>query len=71
MNSYSDAEIVNEIPIKSATFSHALYSLETVKTYLMKQDVNDSVFSSLHEVQKRTFLSQESKEFSKIYSTLF
>lgn len=55
MNSDSDAEIDNETPIKTVTFSHALHGFETVKTYLMQQDVNDEVFSSLHKVEKELF----------------
>ncbi|GBM76186.1 hypothetical protein AVEN_146107-1 [Araneus ventricosus] len=40
VNSNSDAEIDNETPIK---------------TYLMQQDVNEVVFSSLHKVKKELF----------------
>ncbi|GFX90925.1 hypothetical protein TNCV_3167561 [Trichonephila clavipes] len=38
MNSDSDADIVDEIPIKTVKFFDALHCLETVKTYLMQQD---------------------------------
>ncbi|GFW32550.1 hypothetical protein TNCV_677071 [Trichonephila clavipes] len=61
MNSDSDAEIDNETLIKIATFSNALHYSETVKTYLMHQDVNVTVFSSLHKVgEKKNFFEKRS-----------
>ncbi|GFY35421.1 hypothetical protein TNCV_195141 [Trichonephila clavipes] len=62
MNSDCDAEIDNEAPIKTVTFSNALHRLETVKTYLMQQDVNDAIFSPLHKVQKRLFRVENQKD---------
>lgn len=37
--------------IQSVSFSDALYGLKIVKTYLIQQDVNDTVCSYLHEVE--------------------
>ncbi|GFW93551.1 hypothetical protein TNCV_47541 [Trichonephila clavipes] len=42
MNSDSDAEIDTETPFKTITFSDALHCFETVKTYLLQQDVWES-----------------------------
>ncbi|GFT95819.1 hypothetical protein TNCV_311721 [Trichonephila clavipes] len=54
MNSDSDAETDNEIPIKTVAFSNALRCLETVKTYLMQQDVSNAVFNSLYKSGKNS-----------------
>nr|XP_042910354.1 uncharacterized protein LOC122271844 [Parasteatoda tepidariorum] len=54
MNSDSD-ENDDEAPAKIVPFSQALSSLETVKTYLMQQEVNDVVFDNLHKVEKELF----------------
>ncbi|GFS51179.1 hypothetical protein TNCV_3532711 [Trichonephila clavipes] len=48
MNSYSDEEIDNETLIKLLHFL-MLYIVWKLKTYLMQQDINDAVFSSLRE----------------------
>ncbi|GFW18099.1 hypothetical protein TNCV_4006391 [Trichonephila clavipes] len=53
MNSNSDAEFDDEIPIKIVTFSNGLHCLETEKTYLTQQE--DAAFSSLHKVEKELF----------------
>ncbi|GFU93813.1 inorganic phosphate cotransporter [Trichonephila clavipes] len=45
-DSDSDAEVDNDIPVKTVTLSNALYCLETVKMYLMRQDVTDEAFSA-------------------------
>ncbi|GFV61975.1 hypothetical protein TNCV_4107781 [Trichonephila clavipes] len=52
---------VSQTLVKTVPLSNALHCLETVKTYLMQQDVNDTVFSYLHKVEKRALSSQESK----------
>ncbi|GFW72636.1 hypothetical protein TNCV_3798641 [Trichonephila clavipes] len=52
MKSNFDEEMDNETLIITATLSNALHCLETVKKYLMQQDVNDAVSSSLHNVEK-------------------
>ncbi|GFW69280.1 hypothetical protein TNCV_486291 [Trichonephila clavipes] len=52
INSDFDTEIDNETLIKTVTFLNALHCLETVKAYLTQQDVKDTVFSSLHKVDK-------------------
>ncbi|GFW59382.1 hypothetical protein TNCV_2911271 [Trichonephila clavipes] len=55
MNNDSDEEIDDEIPIKTVKFSNALHCSETVKTYLIQQDVKDNVFSSRHHNEKELF----------------
>ncbi|GFV83138.1 hypothetical protein TNCV_1898651 [Trichonephila clavipes] len=59
MNSDSDAEFDNETLTKTVTFANVLQCLETVKTYLLQQDVNDTVFSL--RCRKKALSSQESK----------
>ncbi|GFT43483.1 hypothetical protein TNCV_815281 [Trichonephila clavipes] len=54
-NSDFDADTDNETIIKSFTFSKASHCLETVRKYLMQQDVNDAVFSYQHKVEKEFF----------------
>lgn len=73
MNSDSDVEInnENETPIETVTFSNALHGLETVKTYLMQQYVNDSVFSSLHKVEKELFLVKNQRNFQTTLTQYF
>ncbi|GFU74304.1 hypothetical protein TNCV_4168931 [Trichonephila clavipes] len=44
MNSDSDAESDNESLVKTITFSNSLHALETVKNYLMQQDVNGTQY---------------------------
>lgn len=72
MNSNYDAEIDNEIPIKTITSYYALRSLETVKTYLLQLDINDSIFSSLHIKTKKKFLESGIEENPKhlLHSTI-
>ncbi|GFT42303.1 hypothetical protein TNCV_1786171 [Trichonephila clavipes] len=53
MNSDSDAKYENETLIKTATFSNALHCMETVKTYLVQQVVNDTVSYSLLKSRKK------------------
>ncbi|GFV43918.1 putative transposable element [Trichonephila clavipes] len=54
MNSDFDVKIDNETLTKAVTIFNVLHCLETVKTYLMRRDVNDTVFSSTRKVEKRT-----------------
>ncbi|GFV63614.1 hypothetical protein TNCV_626091 [Trichonephila clavipes] len=61
MNSDSKAETGIETRLKTVTFSNTLHCLETVKTYLMQQDVNDAVFSSMHLIEK-LFLVRNRKD---------
>ena len=53
MNRDSDIEIDNQTPSETVTFFNA--GLETVKSYIMQHDVNDTIFSSLHKVGKELF----------------
>lgn len=55
MNSGSDPEIDNEIPITTFNFSHDFFGLETVTTYLIQHDIKDSIFFSLYKVEKELF----------------
>ncbi|GFX25082.1 hypothetical protein TNCV_2752571 [Trichonephila clavipes] len=54
MNSDSDAELDNETPIDTVTFSNDFHCLETVKTYLIQQDtdhlIGTSAYASQHPV---------------------
>lgn len=50
INSYSDAGIDNDILAETITFYHGLYGLETMKTYLTQQDINDSIFPAHYKV---------------------
>ena len=52
INNDFNIEIDIENPIDTVIFFNALHGSETVKTYLMQQDVHDAVFSSLHKVDK-------------------
>ncbi|GFX82606.1 hypothetical protein TNCV_1192811 [Trichonephila clavipes] len=51
----SDTKIDNETLTKTVVFSNALHYLETVKTYLIQQVVNNSIFSSQHKIEKELF----------------
>ncbi|GFT37912.1 RNase H domain-containing protein [Trichonephila clavipes] len=62
MNIDSDTEIDNKIPIKTVTFSNSSHCLETLKTYLMLQDVNNAIFSFLHGVEKELFRFRNQKD---------
>lgn len=70
MNSNSDLEN-DETPIETVTFSNAVRGLETVKTYLMQQYVNDSVFSSLHTVEKELFRVKNQGNFQTTLTQYF
>ncbi|GFW08132.1 hypothetical protein TNCV_2978991 [Trichonephila clavipes] len=52
LDSDSDAEIADETPVKTVTFSNALHCLGTVETYLMQRNINDAAFSSLGRVER-------------------
>lgn len=54
INSESAAEIDYEILIKTVTSCRALRVLETVKTYLMQQGTNYSIFSSPYKNQNQS-----------------
>ncbi|GFW79444.1 uncharacterized protein TNCV_3459141 [Trichonephila clavipes] len=57
MDTDSDAEIDNETPIKTVTFSEALHCLETLKTYLMhwkRVAVNSSLKELKGHVKEKT-----------------
>ncbi|GFW76045.1 hypothetical protein TNCV_3724651, partial [Trichonephila clavipes] len=59
MNSDSDAEINNETRSKTVIFSNALHCLETVTTYFIKQNANETALSPLHKVDRCALLSLE------------
>ncbi|GFV33998.1 hypothetical protein TNCV_2613961 [Trichonephila clavipes] len=71
MNSDSNAGIDNESLIKTAPFSNSLHCLESMKTYLIQQDISDAVLSLLQQVEKRALSSQQSKRFRSIYQSEF
>ncbi|GFV06769.1 hypothetical protein TNCV_1611821 [Trichonephila clavipes] len=50
MDNDSDAEIGNDTPVKTATFSNALHCLKTEKIPKAQHVANDAMFSSLLEV---------------------
>ena len=64
VNRDSDIEIDNQTPSETVTFFNA--GLETVKSYIMQHDVNDTIFSSLHKVGKELFwvMNQENSQTS-------
>ncbi|GFV20738.1 hypothetical protein TNCV_3362331 [Trichonephila clavipes] len=62
LNSDCDAEIDNETPVKTVGFSNAL---EAVKTYLIRLDINDTVFSPLYQIDKEFFRVTNQKDIVK------
>ncbi|GFT50829.1 hypothetical protein TNCV_321431 [Trichonephila clavipes] len=63
MNSDSDAQIDNKTLIKTVTIFYALHCLETGKTNLMQQDINEIVFPSQRKVEKKIFRVGSRKDF--------
>ncbi|GFX73103.1 hypothetical protein TNCV_4501821 [Trichonephila clavipes] len=61
MHSVLYAEIANETPIKTITFSNSLHCLEIEKTYLMQKDLKNAIFS-LHNVEKKLFRVRNQKD---------